>query len=357
MGKDTEMSLSASEAAPKPEPPQAPEDTTEPAGRRGIGNDLGQRLALVGCWALMIVIFWIVLGSTFMSWNNFGDMFSSQTVLLVLALGLILPLTSGDFDLSVASVLTVTSVVVALLNVKHGWPIGLAALAGLGVALSIGLINGLLIVLFEVDSFIVTLGSSTILAGVALWLSGGATIVGTSTELSDLVIVNQFLGVSLQFYWGLILAALVWFFYELTPAGRRLLFVGRGRSVARLSGIRVDRVRIYALMASAGFAGIGGIIFTGTTGGADPTSGTTFLLPAFAAAYLGSTALKPGRFNPIGTVVAVYFLVTGITGLQLLGAETYVQQLFYGGALAIAVISSSVVRKRRLKAAAKVAAG
>jgi ribose transport system permease protein len=350
------MSSSATESAPGSEPPEAQDPTTAAAGRRRFGNDLGQKLALVGCWAIMIAIFGIALGSTFLSWSNFGDMFSSQTVLLVLALGLILPLTSGDFDLSVAAVLTVTSVLVALLNVNHGWPIVLAALAGLGVAVLIGLVNGLVIVFFEVDSFIVTLGSSTILSGVALWLSGGATIVGTSTELSDLVIVEQFLGVSLQFYFGLALAALVWFFYEFTPGGRRLLFVGRGRSVARLSGIRVDRVRIYALMASAGFAGLGGIVFTGTTGGADPTSGLTFLLPAFAAAYLGSTTIKPGRFNPVGTVVAVYFLVTGITGLQLLGAQTYVQQLFYGGALAIAVVSSSVVRKRRLKVAAKAAA-
>ncbi|UGS33870.1 ABC transporter permease [Capillimicrobium parvum] len=331
-------------------PPTGADDpATDPRRHRSLTGDIAQRFALVGCWIVMIAAFGAALGDTFLSWSNFGNMFSSQTVLLVLALGLIVPLTSGDFDLSVASVLTMTGIVIGLLNVNHGWSIWAAIVVALALALTIGLLNGLLIVLFDVDSFIVTLGSSTVLAGVALWVSGGATITGTSEVLSNLVIVDQLFGVSLQFYYGLVLVGLMWFVFEFTPAGRRLLFVGRGRSVARLSGVKVNRVRVYALVASAGMAGLAGVIFTGTTGGADPTSGATFLLPAFAAAFLGSTTIKPGRFNAMGTLVAVYFLVTGITGLQQLGADTYVQQLFYGGALLVAVVVSSVVRKRRAR--------
>lgn len=319
--------------------------TRRPDARGRIG-DAGQRFALVVVWGVMILGFGLGLGSTFLSWSNFGIMFSSETVLLVLALGVVIPLTSGDFDLSVAAVLTFSAMVIAVLNVNHGWSIWVAIAVAIVVALAVGLINGLLIVLLGIESLIVTLATATILSGLSLWISNTSTITGTAPVLSNIVITDKFLGVSLQLYYGLVITAILWFFFEMTPSGRRLLFVGRGRSVARLSGVKVGRVRIYALMASAGLAGLAGVIFTGTTGGADPTSGDSFLLPAFAAAFLGSTTIRPGRFNPIGTLIAVYFLVTGITGLEQWGAQAYVQQLFYGGALLVAVAASRLVRKR-----------
>jgi ribose transport system permease protein len=119
--------------------------------------------------------------------------------------------------------------------------------------------------------------------------------------------------------------------------------------VSRLSGINVGHVRWGALATSAFVASIAGIFYAGSLGGADPTSGLAFLLPAFAAAFLGATAIQPGRFNPIGTFVAVFFLVSGITGLQLLGADSFVQQLFYGGALILAVALSQIVRRKDIK--------
>jgi ribose transport system permease protein len=138
----------------------------------------------------------------------------------------------------------------------------------------------------------------------------------------------------------------LWYVLTYTAVGRRLLFVGRGRSVARLSGLRVNTLRFSALAGSGLMAGLAGVLYAGTTGGADPTSGASFLLPAFAAAYLGATAVSPGRFNAWGAFIAVYFLVTGITGLQLLGVDSFVQQLFYGGALVLAVALSQIVRRR-----------
>jgi ribose transport system permease protein len=128
--------------------------------------------------------------------------------------------------------------------------------------------------------------------------------------------------------------------------GRRLLFVGRGREVARLSGIRVDRVRFLSLLGSGVISAVAGILYVGTISAADPSSGNTFLLPAFAAAYLGATSITPGRFNAFGSLVAVYFLVIGITGLNMLGIQTFVQNLFYGGALVLAVALSQLIRSR-----------
>jgi ribose transport system permease protein len=134
--------------------------------------------------------------------------------------------------------------------------------------------------------------------------------------------------------------------FEYTAIGRRILFVGRGREVARLSGIHVDRVRWGGLMASGFLGALAGVLYAGTQGAADPVSGLSYLLPAFAAAFLGSTSINPGRFNPWGATLAVYFLVTGITGLIFMVVSTFVQDIFYGGALVLAVTLSQLVRGR-----------
>jgi ribose transport system permease protein len=114
-----------------------------------------------------------------------------------------------------------------------------------------------------------------------------------------------------------------------------------------LSGIRVRRVRIGSLAVSGLISAFAGVIYAGTIGAADPASGLQFLLPAFAAVFLGATAITPGRFNPWGSLIAIYFLITGITGFELLGINTFVQDLFYGGALVLAVVLSSIARRRR----------
>jgi ribose transport system permease protein len=161
------------------------------------------------------------------------------------------------------------------------------------------------------------------------------------------VTVNRLFGIPLAFYYALLLCVLIWYFLGYTSAGRRLLFVGRSREVSRLSGIRVDHVRFACLLASGFISSATGLLYAGTIGAADPVSGNTFLLPAFAAAFLGATSITPGRFNAWGTLIAVYFLVIGITGLTMLGIQTFVQNLFYGGALVLAVALSPLVRKRQ----------
>ena len=303
---------------------------------------LAQRLTLPVAWLLVIVLFGALEPDTFLTSANFETIFGSQAVLVVLTLGLLLPLTAGDYDLSVAAVLTMSAMIVALLNVDEGWPIGLAIAAALAACVLAGVVNGALVALLEAESLVVTLGSGAFVSGLVFWMSDSNTIGGVSETLTDAVIVRELLGIPLSFYYGLALCIAVWYVLEYRPAGRRLLFVGKGRSVARLSGVRVARVRFGALVASAGIGGLAGVLYAGTIGGADPSSGASFLLPAYAAAFLGATSIVPGRFNPWGAIVAVYFLVTGVTGLQLLGADSYVQQLFYGGALVLAVVFSQV---------------
>jgi ribose transport system permease protein len=304
---------------------------------------LAQRLTLPVAWGLVIILFGALEADTFLTAANFETIFGSQAVLVVLTLGLLFPLTAGDYDLSVASVLTMSAMIVALLNVNQGWPVGLAIVAALAAGVLVGVVNGMLVTLLEAESLVVTLGSGAFVSGLVFWMSDSNTIGGVSEALSDAVIVRELLGIPLSFFYGLALSIAVWYVLEYRPIGRRLLFVGRGRNVARLSGVRVERVRFGALVASAAVGGLAGVLYAGTIGGADPSSGASFLLPAYAAAFLGATSIVPGRFNPWGSIVAVYFLVTGVTGLQLLGADSYVQQLFYGGALILAVALSQAL--------------
>jgi ribose transport system permease protein len=306
----------------------------------------GQRLALPLAWGLVIVLFGVLEPDTFLTTTNFQTIFGSQAVLVVLTLALLIPLTAGDYDLSIASVLSLAAMIVALLNVDHSWPVGWAVLVALVAGAVTGAIHGAVVVLLDLDPFIITLGSATFVSGVVLWISDSRTIGGISDNLVDPVIVHELLGIPLVFYYGLLLCIVLWYVFELTPVGRRLLFVGRGRNVARLSGVRVRRIRWGAFVASGAISALAGVLYAGTTGGADPSSGASFLLPAFAAAFLGATSIVPGRFNPWGSFIAVYFLVTGITGLQLLGVESFVQQLFYGGALIVAVVLSRLIRGR-----------
>jgi ribose transport system permease protein len=307
----------------------------------------GERFALLGAWLFVIVVFGFLLPDTFLTLANFQTIFGTQAILVMLVMGLLLPLTAGEFDLSVASVMSLSAMVTVLLNVRAGWPIGAAILAAILMGAAIGWCNGAMIVRFGVDSFIVTLGTSTVLLGVLQWVSDFRSVSGVSSILIDAVVTDRLFGISPMFYYGLVLTVIIWLLLEHSPVGLRLLFVGRGRNVALLSGMRVGRLRWGALIASSSIAAGAGVCLAGLAGGADPSSGLSFLLPAFAAAFLGATTIRPGRFNAWGTFAAVYFLVTGITGFQLLGVSSYVQNLFYGGALIVAVLLSRFVAHNR----------
>ena len=199
---------------------------------------------------------------------------------------------------------------------------------------------------FRCDCPVVTLGMGTLLQGVVLWISNSEPVSGISSDLVTWVVGASVPGIPVEFYYGLGLAIALWYLFERTPLGRRMLFVGRNREVARLTGIRVNYVRWGALTATGLISAFAGVLYAGTTGAADATSGLSYLLPAWAAAFLGATTIIPGQFNPWGALIAVYFLVTGINGLAILGVQTFVQSLFYGGALIIAVTLSQLARRR-----------
>jgi len=306
-----------------------------------------ERYGLILIWIVIAAIFAAIRPDVFLQWSTVSLILGSQTVLVVLALSLMVPLVAGDFDLSVAANMTLAAMIFAIFAQRLGFSLPVALLVVLAAAVLVGLVNALFIVHFNVNSLIVTLGTGTFISGLILWISNSQTISGVARPLVNLLIVQRLLGIPLVFYGGLLLCLGLWYVLNRTGIGLRVLFVGRSREVARLTGIAVGRVRLGCLLASSIGSAIAGVFYVGTSGAADPTSGLSLLLPAFAAVFLGSTVFTPGRFNPLGTLAAVYFLTTGITGLTMLGIQTYVQNLFYGGALVIAVTLSQLAAKRR----------
>jgi ribose transport system permease protein len=314
--------------------------------RRWLTLQMAERVALVVVWAVLIAGFGIALPGSFLTWGNFSILFASYAPAALLALAIIVPLTAGDFDLSVGATLTLSSCIIGVLNVWGGVPVGLAIAAAIAASVAVGAINAFFILYFRIASLVVTLGTTSLMTGLVQWMTDSSTIGGISQNLVAAVVGGTVLGIPYAFFYAFFAAVLLWYVFEYLPLGRRLLFVGRGREVARLNGIAVTRVRAGALVVSAVMASAAGIIYAGVLGSADPSSGLNFLLPAFAAAFLGATAIIPGRFNPWGAIVATYFLATGITGLSMLGIPLWVTNVFNGGALIVAVVFSQLTRGR-----------
>lgn len=305
-----------------------------------------ERIALLLVWLVLIVVFSAAMPQSFFSWGNFSILFASYAPAALLALAIIVPLTAGDYDLSVGATLTLSSAIIGVLNVWYQMPIVWVLLIALAAGLVVGLVNALFIIYFRIPSLVVTLGTTSLMTGIVQWMTNSSTIGGIDNSLVMAVVGGTLLGIPYAFYYAFVAVVAMWYVFDYTPLGRRLLFVGRGREVARLNGIAVDRVRVGALVTSGVLSAAAGIVYAGVLGSADPYSGLNFLLPAFAAAFLGATTILPGRFNPWGAMVAVYFLATGITGLTMLGIPLWVTNVFNGGALILAVTISQLTRGR-----------
>jgi len=342
--------MSAPHGAAAPTDTERKQEQAEQARPSAVKRLGLQRYAILIVFAAMIVSFGIAIPSTFLSIGNLSNILGGQAVLFILVMAVMLPTVMGDFvDLSLGSSLGLSAMTLAVLNVQHHMPVFLACLAGIGAALVVGLINVFFVVYFDNDPFIVTLGTMTIVQGVIYIICGNNDVGIVSGNLSNWVFNNNFLSIPLEFYYGLAIFLVVWYVLSFTPVGQKALVIGQSREVARLSGVRVNRKRSWAFILAAGIAGIAGIAYAATNGTVDPTAGSALILPAYAAVFLGTTAIRPGRINALGSLVAVYFLATGTAGLELLGTQSYIQQIFYGAALVAAVTIPKVNRDRIFK--------
>lgn len=334
------MSVAAETKEPRRGDTGARSASPQPGGRRerrrlprelSFSNASGLYLL-----AAMVVVFGLWIPDTFLTTATLKSLIVEQSIPAIVAIGLLIPLASGSFDLSIGQVIGVGTIVSAALMGTHDMaPLAAVAIV-LGVGLAIGILNGLLVVYVGIDSFIATLAMGSVLGALVLAISDGQVIPGIPGGYSAIA-DGELLGLPLPFYYLMAAAVAVWFWLEHTPSGRRLYATGGNREAARLAGVRTDRIRFGAFIAVALFGSVGGLLLTAQLGSGSPTSGPSLLLAIYAAAFLGATQLKPGRMNVWGTVLAVFVLAVGVKGLQLVGGELWIADLFNGLALILAI--------------------
>jgi ribose transport system permease protein len=318
---------------------------TPRARRPSLGRDVVSRTSLIGIWILVAGLYAVIEPDAFLQSGTFKTIFGSQFELVLLTVALIVTFVVGEFDLSVASSMGLAGTLVPLLSVQHGVPVALATVIAILASGAVGLINGVLVVGIGVDAIVATLGMATLVLGITLWAADLNSVQGLSSTYSELALHN-ILGLPIGFYFTCAAALVLAYVLGMTPLGRRMAFVGSSREVARLAGINVNRIRFGAYVAGGLICGVAGVLLSASLGGYDPNTSGQYLLPAFAAVFLGTAVIQPGRFNPIGSLIAVYFLQTGIIGLELRGLTGWVEDVFYGGALVVAIGATTLIRRR-----------
>lgn len=310
---------------------------------------IAERYSLIAVWALMIVVYGLAAPSTFLTVGTFDTIAGSQEPLVFISFALLVTFLVGEFDLSVASMLGLSATLLPVLYTLHHVALPLAIIISVLAGVVAGAVNGFLVIVVRVSPIVATLGTGTLWLGVALGISNLETVGGLPSSIANISNWPLF-GLPISFYYGILLMLVIAYVIRYTPVGRHAIFVGANREVARLAGIRVNRIRFLTYVMSGTLCGVGGAILVCGLGGFDPSSSQSYLLPGFSAVFLGTAVVKPGTFNPVGTMIAIYFLNTGIVGLEVLGVSGWVSDVFYGAALVIAVSVSALVRRRQLGA-------
>lgn len=311
-------------------------------GFQAVGRQLN-KYALVVALIAVIALFSALRPETYPTMGNFGSILQANSSIVLVSFGLMLPLLTGHFDLSVATMAGFGGVLAAVLMstgaVPH-WSV--AVLIVVAVSAVVGLINGILVALFNLQSLVVTLGTQTILFGAILFTSKGQVIYnGIPAEFLALG-QSRPGGIPLPFIYALVVGLILWFVLYFRPVGRRIYAIGGNEDAARLTGIRVERTVIGSFVMGAILAGLGGVVQVAQVGSAAPTNGSEFLMPAIAACFLGETSIRRGFYNVWGTFVAVFLVAAGTTGLFMLGASAWVQPVFNGAVLIGAVLAAKL---------------
>lgn len=303
-----------------------------------------RNIGVIYLYALTWLVFTIWVPETWTMWLTHRSVLNQNAILVVVALGLLVPLSAGVFDLSIGATISTGAVIAGWGLVEQEWSVPLAIAAAIGAGVVVGAINGFLVVKIRIDSFIATLGMSSVLTAFTVWLSNNRSILGFPDSFKDLTSTLAW-GLNKTVFVALAVALVAWFVLEHTALGRYLFATGGAREAARLAGVQTDRYVWGAMVVSATAAAGAGVLLASQFGSTQSQSGAPYLLPAFAAAFLGATQFKR-RFNVWGTVLAVFVLQSGVKGLQLAGVgATWVESLFFGLALIVAVGLASY-RKR-----------
>ena len=299
---------------------------------------------------LLVAGFSYLLPRTFLSEQTFRAVLNACVIVSFLSLAEMCVIASNNFDLSVAYNLGLSHIVAIGLLTQTGigipWPV--VVVVTIGMAATIGLINGVLVEYAKIDSFIATMGVGTILYGLGAWYTNGEQLVGDLPAGFTAINDTTILGIPLPALFVALLVLALWTGFEFLPIGRQLYAIGGNRKAAELTGVAARRLVIGVFVVSGAIVGVAGVILAARLRVAQSAVGPEFLLPAFVGALLGSTTIRPGRVNAFGTIVAVLVLAIGIAGLQQLGGGFFVEPIFQGVSLLLSVgLAGYAARRRR----------
>ncbi|MEM8958535.1 MAG: ABC transporter permease [Pseudomonadota bacterium] len=295
----------------------------------------------------LIGLFSVLLPNTFPTMLNLRAIVSDKAIIALLSLGAMIPMAAGRIDLTVGYGIVLWHILAISLQTMLGlpWPIAVALVLVLGAFT--GFLNGLLVEIAKIDSFIATLGTGTVLYALALWHTGGRQMVGVLPD-GFYALNNTFIfGLPITGYYLLAITIVMWIVLEYTPIGRYLYAIGANQRAAQLNGIPTRKYVIGAFVASGTMTALAGVLLAAKLRIGQASVGLEFLLPALVGAFLGSTTIKPGRVNVWGTIVGVAILAVGISGIQQFGGSFWVEPLFNGVTLLIAIGIAGYAQRRK----------
>jgi ribose transport system permease protein len=333
---------------------------TDTVTGRYIGPAIARAVSVWGLLillVLLIIVFSLLRPDTFLTFFNIKSILNNKSVQALLALAVFIPMTANHFDLSAGFNLGISQVLAIGLQ-GQGVPWWGAVLLVLLMGAVVGLVNGLLVTRVKIDSFIATLGTGTVLYGLNAWYTGGQQV------LADLpppfLAISGTIGiVPAPALYTLIVSLALWIAFEWLPLGRYLYVLGASPRTAELNGISARRYVTLGFVAAGILASFAGIVLQSQLQVGQSSVGQEYLLPAFTSALLGATSVRPGRVNVWGTVLAVAVLAVTVAGLNQLGAPFFVEPLFNGAMLILAVglaVQASQRRSKRGSAADRAAA-
>ena len=322
-----------------------------PTARRRVRAALSFRnISALYILAALCVLFALWVPDTFLTAGVWRSLLADSAVTALVSVAVTIPLAAGIFNLAVGTEVGLAAILSAWLLERAHVGVVAAVVLAIVAGCAIGSLSGALIVRARIDSFIATLGMSSILLAAIAWISNSEQILNLPASFQTLA-TGELLGLAYPVWIMLAIGAVVWYVVQRTPTGRRLYATGGNPSAARLAGVPTARVIVLALVSCGAIAALAGVLTSAKLAVGDPTVGPGYLLPAYAAAFLGSTQFHGGRYNVWGSIIAVLVLAVGVKGLQLAGAPVWIPDLFNGVALLLAVAMSKYQRTARRSAA------
>jgi ribose transport system permease protein len=307
---------------------------------------LVSRYGVVIALFLTIGIFSALRPDAFMTMGNLDAILRQAAPLAVIAMGLTVVLVMGDFDLSFGPMVGLGGALIVSLMAFNGMNPLVAILIGLAVGTALGALNGFLIAYVGVSSFIITLAASSVITGIEFAITKQRTIVQNIPDAYNKLAGGSILGVNNKIYIAAVISAVMYVVLRHLEIGRYMYAIGGNPEAARLSGINVKLLRAIGFVVVAFLSVVAGIMLTSTADSSFPNQGVSFLLPGFAAVFLGSTVIEQGEFNPLGTLVGVAFLGVVATGLTMLQLSLATINIVHGLILALAVVFSRLAQRR-----------